>query len=181
MENKEKLTKKQKKEAYRIGRKSGKIMGLVEDTFQKDPNHAFSRVGLLEDRKLDYWPDDYELLARANDEKAQRAMEEISKDGVRATANALRNYCQILTDPNQSQEEGTKALLDAMHLLIILAKLGKGDAKQINKAIIDDRARDVSIKDLDEVMHRQWVARNIFYTPELRSQLMNDLKVRTIG
>jgi len=181
MENKQKLTREQKKEAYRIGKKSGRIMEFVEETFLKDPNHEFSRTGLLLDRKSEYWPEDYEILAHANDEKAQRAVEEISKSGVVATANVLRNCCQVLTDPDRPQEEGTKALLDAMHLLIILAKLGKRDVEQINRAIIDDRARDTSMEALGDVAHRQWVARNIFYTDELRAKMLNELKVRTIG
>ena len=181
MENTRQLTKKQKKETYRLKRDAQKIMGLMEEAFQANSNHSFSRNGLLQDRKADYWPDDYETLRRINDEKAQRVVEAVSQDGAAATANVMRNCCQVIADPERTQEEGTKALLDAVHLLVILAKLGKRDTEQINRAIIDDRARDIDLKSLDDVMYRQWESRNIFYTPELRAKMLKDLKVRTIG
>ena len=181
MDTKQRLTKKQRREAHRIGRASEEIMALIANIFRRDSGHSFNQKGLLQDRKEEYWPDDYEVLVRSQEEKTAQATETVQKSGATAMANAMRQYCQVLADPNKSAAEGTDAMLDAIHLLFIIAKLGKRDTEHLNNAIINSCARDATLLSLDDMTYRQWQDRQTYYTPEVRAKILQDLKVRTIA
>ena len=181
MDTQKRLTKKQRREAHRIGRASEEIIALIANTFKRDQGHAFNQKGLLQDRKEEYWPDDYEALARSQEEKTNKTAEAVHNAGATAMANAMRHYCQVLADPNKSEAEGTDAMLDAIHLLFIISKLGNRNTDQLNNAIIDTCARDATMSSLDDMTYRQWQDRQTYYTPELREKMLESLKVRTIG
>ena len=181
MDTKKRLTKKQRREAHRIGRASEEIMALIANAFRRDSGHSFNQKGLLQDRKEEYWPDDYETLVRTQEEKTAQATESIQKSGATAMANAMRQYCQILADPNKSEAEGTDAMLNAIHLLFIISKLGNRNPDHLNNAIMNTCARDAKLLSLDDMTYRQWKDRQIFYTPEVRAQILKELKVRTIA
>ena len=181
MDTKKKLTKKEKKEAHRTGQLSQEIVSLIASAFQKDPTHEFNRTGLLQDRKSEYWPDDYESLTQIQNEKTVRATETVHKAGPTVMAHVMRHYCEVMADPNRTQAESSAAMLDAIHLLFIIAKLGKRDTDQLNNAIIDTCARNATMQSLDDIVYHQWQGRQKYYTPELRAQMLKDLKVRTIA
>ena len=175
------IEKKLKKELYRNNKRSKEIVGLISETFKKDPDHEFNRVGLLRDRKSEYPSEDYEILLHARSEKIQKTMETVQKVGAAAVAYAMRHYCQILADPNRTEGETTTAMTDAVHLLFTIARIGKDDTEYLNKAVINSCARDSSLLSLDEVVTRQWTDRQTYYSAELRTKMLDNLKARTIA
>ena len=181
MDTAKKIVKKQRKEEQRIGRRSKEIIALISEAFRRDPGHAFNRMGLLQDEKSEYTQEDYEALARPSTEKVQRIQYAVQNAGAGTMARVMRNYCEVLMDSTKTEREGTEAMMNAVHLLLILAQIGKKDTEQLNQTLVDSCTRDVSMKALDDIVVRQWEDRQKYYTPELRAQMLKDLKVRTIA
>ena len=176
-----KQAKKQKKEERRIGKKSREIIASIAHAFQKETMHGFNAIGLLKDKKPECEQEYYELSMGLYTEKIQKTAAVVNQAGPVAIAHTMRHYCQILSDPNRTQEESSEAMLNAVHLLYIIAGIAKHDVGQLNTAVIDSCARDASMVDLKKITDQQWVEREVFYSPELKEKILADSKVRTIA